>query len=202
MKCEVIKDIMPLVLDECASRGSVELVNEHIAECESCRKEFEEMKSSAGEFTMPAPAKKKCERVNEWRASIMQSAALFLSFAVITAGVALEAATPEGAKNGMWLFAVIIPAAAFMLSLANLYFIRIYKSRRAFSSGSLLITAGIALCAFVWGMLHYDVIGSIKGGSFVPYTALGLSAGLGLTAAACFASLLLAKAYAKELGKE
>ena len=30
MKCEVIRDLMPLYLDECCSEGSRELVEEHL----------------------------------------------------------------------------------------------------------------------------------------------------------------------------
>lgn len=37
MKCEIIRDLMPLYLDACCSEGSRKLVEEHIKECESCR---------------------------------------------------------------------------------------------------------------------------------------------------------------------
>ena len=38
MKCEVIRDLMPLYLDECCSESSRELVEEHLKECDCCRK--------------------------------------------------------------------------------------------------------------------------------------------------------------------
>ena len=44
MKCEVIRDLMPLYLDECCSEGSRELVEEHLKECDSCRKMAEQMR--------------------------------------------------------------------------------------------------------------------------------------------------------------
>lgn len=43
MKCEIIRDLMPLYLDDCCSEGSRELVREHVQECASCRKLLEEM---------------------------------------------------------------------------------------------------------------------------------------------------------------
>ncbi|MDO5520937.1 MAG: zf-HC2 domain-containing protein [bacterium] len=37
ISCNVCQDLIPLVLDEVASKDSVELVNQHLATCESCR---------------------------------------------------------------------------------------------------------------------------------------------------------------------
>ncbi|MBO4879687.1 MAG: zf-HC2 domain-containing protein [Clostridia bacterium] len=202
MNCEIIKDIMPLVIDDCCSEESKKLVREHIAGCEECRKIYEEMASAVPELTEPAPKKRKLEKLNAFRASVMQSLALFLSFAVITVGVGLEAASPEGARNGFWLFALIIPATAFLLSLANLYFIRAYPSRRRFRAASLLLTVFFAAAAFVWGVIHYGVIGSLKAGSLSPHIAWGMGIGLALVLLACAASFLLADHYARSLGKE
>ena len=193
---------MPLVIDDCCSEESKKLVREHIAGCEECRKIYEEMASAVPELTEPAPKKRKLEKLNAVRASVMQSLALFLSFAVITVGVGLEAASPEGARNGFWLFALIIPATAFLLSLANLYFIRAYPSRRRFRAASLLLTVFFAAAAFVWGVIHYGVIGSLKAGSLSPHIAWGMGIGLALVLLACAASFLLADHYARSLGKE
>lgn len=43
MKCEIIRDLMPLYLDDCCSEGSRKMVEEHIKECDSCRKLLDEM---------------------------------------------------------------------------------------------------------------------------------------------------------------
>ncbi|MDQ8738179.1 zf-HC2 domain-containing protein [Paenibacillus sp. LHD-38] len=45
MKCEVIKDLLPLYIDNVCSRESAELVEEHLAACGSCRSEWENMRS-------------------------------------------------------------------------------------------------------------------------------------------------------------
>ena len=44
MKCEVVRDLMPLYLDECCSESSRELVEEHLKECDCCRKMAEQMR--------------------------------------------------------------------------------------------------------------------------------------------------------------
>lgn len=44
MKCEVIRDLIPLYLDDCCSEGSRKLVEEHLKECDSCQKLMEQMR--------------------------------------------------------------------------------------------------------------------------------------------------------------
>ena len=43
ISCEVIKDLLPLYIDDVASEGTKELVEDHVKECVDCRKELEEM---------------------------------------------------------------------------------------------------------------------------------------------------------------
>ena len=43
--CNVIRDLMPLVLDRVASDESRALVEEHMGSCGKCRKQYEEMKA-------------------------------------------------------------------------------------------------------------------------------------------------------------
>lgn len=45
IKCEVIKDLLPLVVDEVASPETVDLVNDHMARCDNCRGYYEGMKA-------------------------------------------------------------------------------------------------------------------------------------------------------------
>ncbi len=48
-ECNVVRDLMPLVLDRAASDDSRELVETHISGCEECRKQYEEMKADLPE---------------------------------------------------------------------------------------------------------------------------------------------------------
>ena len=50
-ECNVIRDLMPLVLDRVASDESRALVEEHMNSCEECRKQYEEMKAELPEET-------------------------------------------------------------------------------------------------------------------------------------------------------
>ncbi|MBN9653380.1 zf-HC2 domain-containing protein [Halobacillus sp. GSS1] len=45
ISCNVIRDILPLYAEDMASQDTRELVEEHIASCESCKKSLEEMRT-------------------------------------------------------------------------------------------------------------------------------------------------------------
>ena len=42
--CNIIRDLMPLVIDEAASADSIQCVTVHVEKCESCRTYYEGMK--------------------------------------------------------------------------------------------------------------------------------------------------------------
>lgn len=65
--CEIIRDILPLYVDEAVSRDTKELVEEHLFTCEACREEVEMMKK-----TMVLPVHKSVrtldqEILKKWR---------------------------------------------------------------------------------------------------------------------------------------
>lgn len=193
MDCNIIMDLLPLYADGCCSEESKALVEKHIKDCKTCKKVFSDMKDGglgeAVSVTLPA----KIGRISQFKASLLQSLLLFLSFAAITLGVTLEAATPMGDINGNWAYMLIVPATAFLLSLANWYFVRLYKSRGFFSTCSCLMTAGFALCGYVWAIVHYGNFASF-------YLAFGI--GVAVTALLCALSKILSSVYAKALGKD
>lgn len=43
--CEIIKDLLPLYVDNIASEKSKNIVDEHLSECDSCKQDYEAMKS-------------------------------------------------------------------------------------------------------------------------------------------------------------
>ena len=213
MNCDVVKDLIPLCIDGCCSEESENLVKEHIESCDACRKLFEDMRmpsdmiSVSKDMRMPSDtilvsedtrvpsdiipvpeAPTVLSKINDWKASVLQSVLLFLSFAMITTGVALEASTPAGPMNGFWALNLVIPATGFMLSLANWYFVRLYKSRKIFSDCSLLATLGITICAYIWAWVHYHLF----------FNGIGIV----LALVFCALSKALSNQYAKMLGKE
>ena len=193
MNCNVIKDLLPLYLDQCCSQESAALVSEHLDLCEGCRKTYDQMRQtcqSVDEKLKPVLLR----RVSDWKASLLQSAMLFVSFAIITLGVLLEGSTPIGNTNGLWAVALIVPATAYLLSLANWFFLRIYKDRRTFSLCSCLATLMITLLGYGWAAIHYA--GTIALSSPLIWC------GVGLSAAFCVLSKVLSNQYARLLGRE
>lgn len=209
MNCNIVKDLIPLYIDGCCSEESEKVVEEHIRDCGDCKRLLEDMKSSSDIITV-SESPKTFSKLNDWKASVLQSVLLFLSFALITVGVALEARTPSGIGNGFWALNLVIPATGFMLSLANWYFIRVYKNRKSFSLFSLIATLGITLCAYKWSGFHYElnVFELFSECDFVEFLDVmqgilflnGL--GIVLTIVFCTLSKILSNQYAKMLGKE
>lgn len=209
MNCNIVKDLIPLYIDGCCSEESEKVVEEHIRDCGDCKRLLEDMKSSSDIITV-SESPKTFNKLNDWKASVLQSVLLFLSFALITVGVALEARTPSGIGNGFWALNLVIPATGFMLSLANWYFIRVYKNRKSFSLFSLIATLGITLCAYIWSGFHYElnVFELFSECDFVEFLDVmqgilflnGL--GIVLTIVFCTLSKILSNQYAKMLGKE
>ncbi len=212
MDCNVIKDLIPLYIDECCSDESKRIVEEHFNTCEECKKLYEEMKTP--DETVPADfLPVKLGKLNDWKASVLQSVLLFVSFAVITAGVAIEASTPMGISNNLAAFNIVVPATGFMLSLANWYFVRLYKSRKSFSKFSALATFAFTACGAIWAGFHYDfsvfyfvdMLTEISFTDFIemiPILLFKFGVGGLLTVAGCILSKILSDKYAKMLGKE
>ncbi len=193
MNCDIIKDLLPLYIDECCSEESAKLVAAHLESCSDCRKTFENMRRS--HTAQPAEKKEVCLcRISSWKASLMQSVMLFISFAIMTLGVILEGGTPTGKNNGLWAVVLIIPATGYLLSLANWFFVRVYKSRRTFSNGSCIATLSITVLGYVWALIHY------AGGNavFSPLVCFGVV----MSAVLCVLSKILSNQYALLLGRE
>ena len=211
MDCNVIKDLIPLYIDRCCSDESTELVKEHLTKCPVCAAVYEsmhkpEMTDVTGTST-DLPYKKELHRIREFRGSILNSVLLIVSFAVITVGVALESATPNNGPrlvNGYWAFTLVIPATGFLLSLTNWFFARFYKSRKLFSTCTMLVVLLFVLGASVWAALHYGFINTVSEGLYflLIMTWRVYPFGFLLTIVFCVAAKLLSNLYAKMLGKE
>ena len=209
MNCNIVKDLIPLYIDGCCSEESEKVVEEHIKDCNECKKFYEDMNAPSDIFAV-SKLPKTFSKLNDWKASVLQSVLLFISFSLITIGVALEARTPYGLTNGFWAFNIVIPSTGFMLSLANWYFVRIYKNKKSFSNYSLITTIAITICAYIWSIFHYEInfLELFAGNDFANILeilwALLLLNGIGilLTIAFCALSKILSNQYAKMLGKE
>ena len=214
MKCDVIRDLLPLYIDDCCSAESEKTVEEHIEICAVCKSLYENLKTDLAIADSPVevPAMWKLDL---WKASVLQSVLLFVSFALITVGVAREAGTPTGffTGNGFYAFNLVVPFTGFMLSLANWYFLRQYKSRKVFSHSSAVLTLIFILCAVIFTGIHYkftllDFIGILDDASItdmfemIPVLLLNYGIGFILSIVLCFVSKKTSYKYAEMLGKE
>ena len=215
MNCEIIKDLIPLYIDGCCSKESERAVEEHLNDCSECKKLFEEMKEPT-DIIAASESLKAFSKINDWKASVLQSVLFFVSFGLIIIGVAAEAyAGSDNLGNGLFAFNLVVPATGFMLSLANWYFVRSYKNRKVFSDCSSLITLGITVGAYFWTAFHYEEMGFpelfielFKGVSLAGFfDALHgilflLGGGIVLTVVFCVLSKILSCKFAEMLGKE
>ena len=197
MNCNIINDLIPLYIDGCCSKESDIVVEEHIRTCSECAKLVEDMKEPT-EMAEVVKSPENFSKLNDWKASVLQSILLFISFALITFGVTMEAKTPSGILNGFWAVNLIIPATGFMLSLANWYFVRVYKNRKIFSACSLIATLVIILCAYIWLGFHYEMSLFADVWKLWHFNGIGIL----LTVVFCVLSRTLSNQYAKMLGKE
>lgn len=187
MNCKIIEDLLPLYADGCCSPESVAAVETHLRTCPACAGALEAMRAEL--HTEPVRPVK-LRRVTEWKASVLQSLMLLCSFALITLGVSLEAATGVGQNNGFWALVLVIPATGWLMSLVNWYFVRFYRSAGAFCLSSAAVTALFIAAACIWALLHYGF-------------GIGMLAKAILPAIAAIAVTLAASAlYARMLGKE
>ena len=61
-ECNIVRDLLPLYAENMVSAESSELIEGHLAECDSCRTELEKMRE---EYAVPAPlAKKEDKKIN------------------------------------------------------------------------------------------------------------------------------------------
>ena len=198
MNCNIVKDLIPLYIDRCCSPESERAVEEHIRTCNGCQKLWEDMKIPSATPVEPN-APKRFRKLNDWKASVLQSVLLLLSFALLTVGVALEARTPTGSCNGFWALNLVVPATGFLLSLTNWYFVRVYRSKNRFSNCYLLATLVITVSAYIWSGFHYEIhIATVDHLELLRLNGIGIL----LTAVFCTLSKLLSAQYAAMLGKE
>lgn len=192
MNCSIINDLLPLYVDGCCSRESEALIKEHLGGCKACRETYELMKRDTPESTTVPDIKLKA--ISNFRAALLQSLMLFVSFALMTLGVVLEGRTPTGDTNGLWATALIVPSAGYLLSVGNWFFVRTYRSRKSFSLSCALSTLIITALGYVWAFLHYS--------SGITLSSPLVILGAALSLVFILLSKLLSDKYASLLGRE
>jgi len=196
MKCEVVRDLLPLYADGCCSEESRRLVEEHMKQCPDCEAYWQTMQIPLAQTEVLPPLKP--GRISQWKASILQSVLFLVYFGVITVGVFLEARVPAGMMNGFAAFNYVVPATGCLLSLVHWYFIRLYSSRRRFVWGCVICTAAASVLCFLVTSAHYAVTPELMPALLFGYGSIGTAfCGVNL-----IASGLLSGWFARMVGKE
>lgn len=210
MDCNIVKDLIPLYIDECCSDESAAEVKTHLESCTDCKAVFESM-SSDDVNSVSKPENKPFYKISEWKASVLQSALFLISFLLITVGVAFESASPyTDWGNGFWAINLVAPVTGFMLSLPNWYFIKFYKNKKSFSRWSCAITVILIFAATVCSLFHYEafvldqgLVEFLKSCFNLGYFVLFFyTYSFVITAVLALLSKVLSEKYAKMLGKE
>lgn len=81
-QCELVKDLMPLYVDEVCSEDSKNIVKEHLAECEACRHLYEKMQSK---ISIPVEGKAEVQGFKKWinKMVLIRTLILVVAFIVV-----------------------------------------------------------------------------------------------------------------------
>ena len=97
MKCEIIRDLLPLYCDGLCSEASRQEIEAHVAQCEGCRTCLAEMKGENVPVSLPAPEQETEARVlrgvkkkfsHRRRRAVLLTVAVMLLFSIVLVGAA------------------------------------------------------------------------------------------------------------------
>lgn len=100
LDCDVIRDLLPLYVEQLASPASTALVEEHLRECSSCRAELEQMQ-------LPVPVRQEPQPE-----ALLQKIKLTLRKRSIRVGVKAVLATLCAAALVFWMGSIRVPVTA------------------------------------------------------------------------------------------
>ena len=157
MRCEIINDLLPLYVDGVCSEETKKEVEEHLKTCPACRKVYHDMARDMIERETPKsiPNEKAIYlRIRQQIGNCLICAILFIAFVGIAFGMMNEIGN-HGWPQGIFAIAFIIPSAAFLLSMMNIFFLGEYPSRPWFCWSSAAITFLLCLVGDFIALLHY-----------------------------------------------
>ena len=142
--CEIVKDLLPLYVDNVCSRESSSFVIQHLKECEECRTLEQRIRSSNIENAVNAEVynvlshHKKRERSAAWKAGAIIGGVFFTPIAILTIIVAAGEAD----------FSLLMAVLAAMLFAASFTVVPLMSKKNRFARILLFGTASILLFEF------------------------------------------------------
>lgn len=132
ISCEIIKDLLPNYIDNVLSNKGKKIVEEHINNCDSCRKEYDILRSSLAINTIDAT------KINYFKKVNLKLLITIIALLVVTviSGILLTFYTESNFDEGIMtllfsMFAFILMIIKFVIPLVGLVFSTIYlKNKR------------------------------------------------------------------------
>ncbi len=118
MDCEVIRDLLPLYVEEIASEKSRMLVEEHLADCRECQKRMQQMREPEPQIVHSAEPMKRFRREMKKHTAVAAALTAFITVAVIVVLWGLFFLEGSDAMGyGLICFYWLMPVCAFVCTL-------------------------------------------------------------------------------------
>lgn len=157
MNCEIVKDLLPLYIDEVCSTESKKEVESHLETCKDCKAVYENMIQAMKqkERTQTLPNEKAIYLgIRQRMGNIILCAVVLIAVVGLAFGLMGEIGD-HGWPQGMFAIAFFIPCTAFLLSMMNIFFLGEYPSRPWFCWISGAMATLLCLGGDVVALLHY-----------------------------------------------
>lgn len=185
MKCEIIRDLLPLYVDGACSEESRKAVEEHIAGCEACRQELGKMKRvvdldvveeevellKEGKRTIEVKARSKLESTLILVNLIMNILLLAAGIYAVFEGSSRVYETPDEVFSVRvqltgYLIIVLVPPILCEI----FYFICLWRKKTPYMTKLCAFTfMGIEVLAVCACLLGYSAVGSAIFGDFIDF---------------------------------
>lgn len=164
MKCEIIRDLLPLYVDGVCCEETSAAVREHLETCSACRAMFENMRQAVPSPTVRGVPDEKAVylRLRQNIGNFLLVCVFAVAFVGIAFGMLIEVGE-HGFPQGVFAVSCVIPGAAFLLAVLNCFFYREYPSRRSFCVTSAAVSLAVCLIGDVLALFHYDFSVSFGG---------------------------------------
>ena len=157
MKCEIIRDLLPLYIDNVCSEETEKEVEAHLDSCDACREIYGDMVQNViKDLPEPAvPEKKIYLGIRQKIGNMLICAILFIAVMGLAFGMIGEIGE-HGWPQGIFAIAFFVPCTAFLLSMMNIFFWGTYPSRPWFCwvSGGLAVV--LCLIGDLICLVHYQ----------------------------------------------
>ncbi|MBU5317298.1 zf-HC2 domain-containing protein [Clostridium bornimense] len=161
ISCEIIKDLLPNYIDNVLSNEGKEIVEEHLNNCDSCRKEYEILRSSIEIDTVDATKINYLKKIN------LKLLITIISLLVVTviSSMLLTFYTESNFDEGIMtllfsMFAFILIIVKFALPLVGLVFSSIYlknKRKKILIIPVILFSIWLfeSIYSYIYNLIHY-----------------------------------------------